>query len=98
MCWSAVLKIIRFFQAPYIFIKAFTCYSQTCIWRLLLGPLKSGRRGQVVVLENNFIKRPQPKSGRYGRFLVFISTANVLLTIKICWIKDLRFRVFWCHS
>ena len=29
-----------------------------------------------------------------GRFLVFIPSVNVLRT-KICWNKDLQFRVFW---
>ena len=33
-----------------------------------------------------------------GRFLAFILAVNVLWTTKICWNKDLQFRVFWCHS
>ena len=40
-------------------------YSQTCIRRPLLGPLKNGRLGQVVVLWNTFIKRSQAKSGPF---------------------------------
>ena len=36
-------------------------YSQTYIRQPLLGPLKSGHLGQVVVLQNTFIKQPTNK-------------------------------------
>ena len=39
-------------------------YSQTCIRRPLLGSIKSGRHGELVVLQNIFVKRPQTKTGR----------------------------------
>ena len=57
----------------------------TCIRRRLLGPLKSGCFGQVIILWNTFIKQPQPKSGRswwvfsfYSHCECFINSQDLL--------------------
>ena len=53
-------------------------YNQTCIRQPLLGPLQSGRLGQVVVLQNTFKNNNNLNLVALGRFLVFIPTKNVL--------------------
>ena len=58
-----------------------------------------GCLGHVLVLQNTFIKNDhEPNLVILDRYLVFIHTVNVLQTKKICWNKDLQFRVFWYHS
>ena len=81
------------------FMKDICIYSQTCIRRSLLGPLKSGRLGQVIVLSNIFIKRPQTKSGRSWQVVTFYSHCEWFINnLKVCWNRDLPFRMFLCHS
>ena len=43
-----------------------------------MGPLKSGRLVQVIILQNKFIKQPQTKFAILARFLVFILTVTGL--------------------
>ena len=60
----------------------YTLYSQTCIRQPLLGPLKSGRLEQVVVLQNTFIKRPQTKSSCFGQGFSFYYHCKCFINSK----------------
>ena len=62
-------------------------YSQTYIRRSLLGPLKSGRLRQVVILQNTFIKRPLCICGRSWQVFSFFPHDIICLN------KDLKLRV-----
>ena len=75
------------------YIDLISRYNQTCIRQPLLGPFKTGPLGQVVVLENTFIKRPQTKSGRFCKVFSFYSHCECFINNK-----DLQFRMFWCYS
>ena len=59
------------------------CYSQTCIRRPLMGPLKSGGLRQAVVLQNTSTKRPLSKCGHSWQVFSFFPH------VKICLNKDL---------
>ena len=54
-------------------------YSQTCVRQPLLGPLKSGHLGQVVILKHTFIKQPQTKSGHSWQVFSFYSHSECFI-------------------
>ena len=89
---------------PYMFLVKFEVYEQSCTKherRLLMLLWKYNDQKFKFKYSETCIRRPllgSLKSDRFGQVFSFYSHCECFITIKICWNKDLPFRVFWCHS